>query len=286
MDPSKLQTPQDWLNQRQELEQAEYAFQNQEKWLKIRKEIEQAILLLTNEIEQEFHLLHQTGKFEKERDGQFQENIDKKRQTLRQLKKEQHQVDLWLDQTEDLSENQLHQLRIQLLYSLWELYPAKREEQEKIWKRGNDLKILELELVGIERILVQISSLLSIAKQTRMSIKGKGIFSYIFGLSPNFIIEKQLLEITTLISQTDPLFQKIFGLEQSIPLQHYFKELHAWLEKLQKNCAKSWSFKHLDILFSETEKEWISYTERLQHLKNQLNLEVKQLNEEFRSWLS
>lgn len=279
-------TPSDLLQQRQALEKDEWAFKNQKLWIQKREEIENAILKLKEEINKNFYQCHQTGTFDEETTLHFQHVLEEKNQQLRQLQKSQFQIDELLDQAEDITEESLYQQRFQLLHSLWQLYPEKREEQEFKWKEWNQLRILEVELLKTEKILERIVEHLSIAIRARQSIKGRGILNYIFGLSPNIVIERQLLGIHTLILNSVPLFEK--SLHSYLHHQSFYtllQDVFTLFEHLKNASNKPWSFRHLDNLFSETKPPLQHLIQRSKQQKEQTSLQIQKLNEEIQEWI-
>lgn len=273
----------DLFQQRQALEKAELAFKNQKQWIQKREEIEKTMLQLQEEMEHDFYQRHQRDELE-EAIPHFQMTLEEKRNRLFQLREELFQIDEWLDQTEDLTEESLNQQRSQLLHAMWQLYPEKRATQEAKWKEWNHLRVLEIELLGIEKMLERLSEHLNIAIQARQSIKGRGILNYIFGLSPNMVIEKQLFGIHALILSSLPLFEKI--LYQNLhPSPKLLQDLLVWLEQLKNTCYKPWSFRHLDTLFSETQPILKQFLVSLREQQHQAALRIQTLNQEIQEWI-
>ncbi len=273
-----------FLQQRQDLEKMEVVFRNQKHWLKKREDIENTLTTLQEEIEREFYQNHRKGKFEGEETLRFQEMRKKKHHQLQELRQVQFQIDEQLDQIEDVTEEHLHQQRFHLLQALWELYPARQEEQKTQWEEWCQLKVSEIEFLRIDKLLERIAEHLSLAIQARQSIKGIGILNYILGTSPNIIIEKQLFGIHALILNNEPFFKKM--LHQILPesLQIFLQELVSWLEKLKGTCCTPWSFRHLDAFFSETKPILILMAERSNQLQHQISERIRTLNEEIHQW--
>ncbi len=277
--------PPDLFKQRQALENAELALKNRQQWIHKREEIERAIIHIQNEMKQDFYHQLQKGELQKETLLHFEKIQEERHRHFGQLKQERIRVDELLDQIDDLTEESVELQRTQLLHSLWQLYPAKREQQEIQWEEWNHLQILELELRGIEQILENLYEHLNKATQVRQSIKGKGLLNYIFGLSPNLAIDRQLREICTLILTALPFIDNVLCQRSPPTLQLFLQDLSTWLEQLKEACHKSWSFRHLDSLFGETNSKLKLFFERFKQHQMQLIEHIQRLDENIRSWI-
>jgi hypothetical protein len=276
-------SPSHLTQQRQALEKAEYAFKNHKQWLQKREEIEKQILQFQQEIEIELFKKYQKGELDQVSE-EFHHALEKKRHQISQLKQAQQQIDEQLDQIEHLSEESLYQLRFHLLHMIWQLYPEKRIEQEAKWQEWNHLRVLEVDVFSIEKMLERLVEHLNIAMKTRQSIKGKGIFNYIFGLSPNSVIEKQLMGMQRLIESASSLFEKALQYSPDQSLTLLLENLRAWLEKLKITCNKPWSFRHIDILFAETIPLLDQFIRHLREQQERLAFRIHKLDQDIRNW--
>lgn len=272
------------LRQQQTLKDLEKGLANQKIWIQRRNDIEKSIELLKEDIQIVLLSMHQSKNDEKEK--KLQNEFNQKKESLKRLKNEQHQLDEWLDHVEDLTEDDLIQCRLQLLQSIWQEYPLLRDEQETKWNRLKQLTLIELELAGIGKILERIRGHIQIAIQARESIKGIGILNYIFGTSPNVVIEKQLKEIDNLANDSAPFFQRILKNELTEPLRLMIVELLQWLNELKKKCQQSWNFKFIDKLFNEVKSRLAYFEQEMTSCKNQITLEINHLNKEMNQWLT
>lgn len=271
--------------QRQSLKKMEADFKNQKQWLQKREEIENNLATLQEEIKREFYQRHQKGNFEEEAILLFQKMKEKKIQQLHELKRVQYQIDTYLDEIEDITEEKLQQQRFNLLQAHWQLHPAKRKEQETLWHEWSQLRILEIDFLHINKVLERLAEHLHFAIQARQSIKGKGILNYIFGTSPNMIIEKQLLGIYALILNNEPLFKKMIHCNPPKPMLDFLNDLFSWLEQTKNTCCKSWSFRHLDAVFSEFKPILIQMSEQSKKWQQQISERIEKLNEDIQQWI-
>jgi hypothetical protein len=281
----------DLIKQRNNLENAEEILKNRHTLIQKREALEKFILKMLDEMDKDLHRFHKDKKTndrktDDEADHLLQCKIDEKKNALRQLKQAQNKVDEELDQTEDLTEESLEQQRNELIFAMWELYPSRRNEQETKWRKMNALALLDIELKGVEELLQRLSEKLGTAIQARQSIKGRGILNYIFGTSPNIIIEKQLLGSHALIQTTTPLLEKM--IEQSREngqLQRLFQEIYTWLETLKAPCHSTWSFRHIDTIFAEAFQTLEGFRQQLEIERDQVVKQMNQIQEEVRGWL-
>jgi hypothetical protein len=273
----------DLLKQRQDLEIAEQAFKNRQQLSQKRELLEEAISNLQKEIEENFRQFYNNLR---EEDAHFQNLLSKKQHDLRQLKQTQSQLDHLLDETEDLTEESLERQFAQLLFAMWQLYPTQRAEQEAKWQELNNLRLLEVEVLGVKQLLHHLSEQLHTAIQARQSIKGRGIFNYIFGISPNMIIERQFLGAHAGILKVQPLLQKIMQQSpENSPLHLLAREILVWSDHLKPSCQAPWSFRHIDTIFSKAYHTLLQLLERLQLQEENLHKRIEILNAEIRSWI-
>ena len=276
----------DLIKQRTELENAEQALKNRQLLIHKRESLEKAIVNLQEEIEEDFHQFHNKGKTEGEAYPLFQNTLCEKQKHLRQLKQAEGKLDELLDQTEDMTHESLEQQRNQLIFAIWQLYPSQRKEQEAKWKEINHLRILDIELHGVEELHHRLFEHLSRAIQVRQSIKGRGILNYIFGTSPNMIIEQQLLGAHTLIVNTLPLLQKmIHESREKTPLHLLSQEIYAWLERLKTSCHSPWSFRHIDTIFSEAHGSVQKFLNQLKIEHDKLLQRIDVIKKEMEGWV-
>lgn len=274
----------DWLKKREALQSAEHSFRHRQEWLQKREELELKIESLQHKIDQSFYQKYQTTQIQDK--NTHLKSFEEERKQLLEWKRALIQIDRILDLSEDSTEDILHQQRFKLLQSLWEIFPQKKEEQEKNWKEWNHLKIIELELLGIDKLIESILEHLEIALKARQSIRGKGILNYIFGMSPNFIIERQLIEIQSLIKNSQHLFEKMLGQQTEHFLQSFLQKFVSWLEELKKSCSQSWSFRHIDTLYFETKSPLLQFRNQLETLREELQKKNLELEEEIHHWIN
>lgn len=259
----------DLTRKKQELETIELAFHNYQQWMKKREVLDKAILELQEGMA---HAIYQPPKPEKQK-------------KLQQLKQAQHELDQLIDQIEHLTEINLEQYQMQFFQEMWELYPDRRSGQEMRWKEKSELETLEREMEEIEKILLRLLQHLQTIIQTRQSIKKRGIFSYIFGISPNAIIGQQLMHISTLIQTTLPLLSKLSHQNQQPSFKVLVNEIYPWLENLTIACHSTWSFHRIDTVFLKAHATLQHYFHCLKEEQGEIVKQIETIKQSIQKWI-
>lgn len=269
------------LLQRQALQEAERSFEKHQQLSQEREKLETTILHLQREIEREAYQFYQ----QVETSSHLERKQQEKKKHLQHLKRTQQEIDHLLDHTEHLTVESLEQQRLSLLYSFWQLYPSQRKEQEPLWLELQQLQMTEEKLKEIEQVLQLLCQELEEIIQARQSIKGRGILNYIFGTSPNIIIEHHLLKIHSIIQISCPMMQEIIQNPQNHLYDSLFQDIYVWLDHLKIPSRSSWSFYHIDTIFSEAFQNFKRLLVALQKQQNELLKRKDFLKKESQQWL-
>ena len=270
----------DLLKLRQVLEEEEFSLRQRQKLYHDRESLEETILRLEEEMEKFAFRIHQ----EKNRSDHLLNKFNKKKEILLRLKQDQQRIDHLLDTIEHLTEEGLEKQRTSLLEALWQFYPERRNTQEALWREMKSLEEQEKELKAIEQLLQRLCEQFEKVIQTRKSIKGRGIFNYIIGTSPNLIIERQLLAAHDLIHATLPLILRTLE-QRDKNLQPLFQEIYHVLENLETPCKSSWSFRHIDTIFTEAYHSLKKLRDSLHQKQREIFERKKFLIEERDRWI-
>ncbi len=270
----------DLLKLRRVLEEEELSFKHRQQLNNDRNSLEEAILRLQEEMAKFAFRIHQ----EKNQSAHLLNKFNKKKAILQRLKQDQGRIDHLLDTIEDLTEEGLEKKRLYLLEAMWEFYPQRRESQEVLWREMKGLEERERELEAIEELLQHLCEQFEKVIQTRKSIKGRGIFNYIFGTSPNLIIERQLLAAHGLIHATLPLLHRTQE-QRDKDLQPLFQEIYHVLQPLEVSCKSSWSFRHIDTIFTEAYHSLQKLSDSLHQKQKEILKKIKFLMEERDRWI-
>jgi hypothetical protein len=252
-----------------------------------REEIEQIIQKLKEEIENQtvhFHRYPNSTNYYASSQSNYLE-FEKKFAYLNRLKKEKSQLDRDLDESEDLSEEQIEQLRKQLIESILQLYPSYRLDYESKTVFLMTLTEIEKELHVLENCFLQLKDLLNQVILIRKKIKKLGLFSYIFKMSPNVMIEQRFLEGVKIIQNTQPVLKDFHPHNQNPSLQHFYSNLQDFLTKLLKHFQIRWGFHHIDTTITQAEQEASTYTNQIQQMVNEIKCKKEKLKAELNAWL-
>lgn len=198
---------------------------------------------------------------------QLEEKILLIKSNHKPLKNEMRRIDALLDESEDLTEEKLNEMR--------ESFFNEHEEAKVCWQELKQCKCLATEIGKAERIVRTVLEVLRIVIKTRSEIKGKGLLRYIFGVSPNMIIERHLLYAGDFIKQNLPDLGNGLGSD----LEPLFEHVHIQLVELMNHCKKVWGFQHIDTAISNAEKEFTLISELLENHAKMNREEIQELEE-------
>lgn len=211
--------------------------------------------------------------------------LEEQKRKLFGLKKEMQFLDVIWDEWDDLTEPQLYNMREELFNEIWKLYPNQYDEQKKQWKELQNSLIQISEINKVQNLLLQLQEILLIILQTRAGVKGSGILRYVFGASPNAVIERHLFAAHDYILSIEQELKH--GIQQckSPPLQSLFQEIYNHLDNLKSHCKSVWGFRHIDTKIAESEKKLATTFELLQNYYSDYQLKAIELKKNLDDWL-
>ncbi|CUI16400.1 conserved hypothetical protein [Candidatus Protochlamydia naegleriophila] len=269
----------DIIRLRLELKKAEQLYQSHAHLASQREECEKMIGRLQEEVEIDpYHLPEQDSLPEPHKQPLRQ-------QQLQELKRKKQEIDLLLDESEDLSEEELRLKQQALLTCIWTVYPSYQQEWENRWKDYQISLTLEEQFLDLKQFTKDLSNHLHYAIQHRQTIKGIGILNYILGTSPNLVIEKQLLTCHQAIQRFLPRLQTLSQQTAGMHHQIVLKDFLPFLEQLKKQCQTPWSFKHLDTVFTDAHKQLVHFHQIIEQDLSQLQRRSNELKQQLNDWL-
>lgn len=204
-----------------------------------------------------------------------QENL---KNSLKTLKKERQLLDASLDEWDDLMELNPDALYAKLIDSI----PLESLESRQLTDTWENYQLILSQINAQNRLLEtcsQIGESLKKLVSTRESIRGKGIWRYVFGVSPNAVIERQMVFMV----ETCQIRLKAFEAESSTcKLTH---RLSALLENLAFVCKKTWDFKLIDTRIKPILEELELLDNSLKEQQGVLREEAKFGKEKIRKML-
>lgn len=241
-----------------------------------RDEIERKILDAQKQIEKEFYQTSKKASFS------FLEELKGR---LSHLNQEMKILDFTLDKWDDLNEYQLHILREELFLGIWKNFPNQYEENKLQWYALKTDLILNAEIKKVRKIVDQLSEVLQIIMEARASIKGRGIFSYIFGISPNTVIERHLLLAHEIITKAEPELKHAMHQSRNTDLYVTFQTISEVTDQLKDQCKTVWGFRHIDTTIAKAEKDITQLAIKLKNKQKAILNRADELKNQLDEWL-
>lgn len=266
---------------RNHLFSAEQFYKHQAELLAKRDELEEKILTVKTNLDKIYFLLNK----HENPDPTNHQKLEQLQRDLSHLKQEMQTIDSLLDEWEDLSENQLIFMLEELLNEIWNFYPNQYSAQILQWKELKTLFIQEAEIKKIRKLVDHLLEILHIVIQERSNIKGRGLLRYIFGVSPNAVIERHLFYAHDMILNALPDLKQAIHRSSQTPCQSIFQAIFDEFNRLKDHCKAVWGFRHIDRVISTSEKRISLFSKELQEKDKAAQKRAAELNKELHNWL-
>lgn len=252
---------------------AESTYPHLKKLMKLREELEKNTQKIHKQISQKLYLnpISET----------HQLKLD-----LKQLNQEIATIDYKLDEWEDLDQKTLQCMRKNLFHSIWERFPNQFESEKQLWQKFSSASSIKTKVLQTQNFLQEIIEIMQVIKNARSKVKNKGIFSYIFGVSPNIIIERNLLHMHDLINLNQESIKEICQLEERKHFIQVFQRIFQTISQLSQECKKTWGFSHIDTTIMNCNKEILDHAEELKKLASENNCQINLLEKQLNEWLN
>lgn len=223
-------------------------------------------------------------KLESEHARQHLESAEKMKRQLNECKKKRRDIDLLLDESEDLNESEIEIMREALLNLSFQSDPIQGQEQEKKWISLKILRRQEKDLVKVKEVCEKIRTILDTTIRTRQGLRGRGILSYIFGVSPNAIIAQQFLNGQRIAAASLPFLSHLSD-EPGNPSKELFQKIFLLINSLEKQFKAPWGFHHIDHVFTDALGKLKIYMDCLQTDSDLYENRIQTLEIEMHRWL-
>ncbi len=211
----------------------------------------------------------------------FQELKEKLKKIQIDIKSIDHVMDEW----NDLDESQLIAMRDDLFIEIWENFPDQFREQKNLWNELVIYQKIDQEINLHQQFLTDLTYILRNIRDTRVKMKGKGLLSYIFGTSPNAIIEKHLLFAHDLILTKQNLFENNPIQSHSYSYDDLIIKVQKVTNELKSECKKIWNFTHIDITIANCEKNILNTLDEINQFKQATETRLSEFNDALDEWL-
>jgi|GEM_PF-4422995 len=205
---------------------------------------------------------------------------------LKTLKQEIKKIDLILDEWDEPDEGRLVLMRENLFEEIWEQFSEQFEEQKATWNELKFLAFFEKKINPLQDFLDELTQILQGIRETRINMKGKGALSYIFGTSPNAIIEKYLLFAHELILKNLEPLKQISRHNLKHSEVNIFKKIYQTGNELKDECKKIWGFRHIDITIASHERALLNLSAQLKNLSKEIKEKGDDLRKDLDEWLN
>lgn len=204
---------------------------------------------------------------------------------LKCLNQEISHLDHQLDQIEEIDEEGVKKMEKELLQQLCLHYSNEYQKQNHSWQALQLTSLIKEELNQLCTFIQEMIMHLNVIKEARLLIKKRGLFSYVFGASPNLIIEKQLLMMADLISKQSVLLTSLEDKKSVYSSIFSFDLFQQTLQNLKVECVKSWGFSHLEQKIFPYEQQLHHFWEKISLLIEQLENDIEKNQQLLSQWL-
>jgi hypothetical protein len=211
--------------------------------------------------------------------------IKKEGVLIRELKEKQKDLDHQLDAWEEMNPEDLDRLQEELVNSILKVYPEYQEFYQQHQQQLQHIRELESQFYQLKETLVKLHSHLETVIRTRQSIKGRGLLNYIFGFSPNRIIEKEFQECSRLIDSTLPFLIHSRQENSHSNVEAIYAGIQLFLQNLHPHFKALWGFRKIDTLFTQAMHQLDQKLIALENERQQITQQRKNLEEENENWL-
>lgn len=273
---------------KEKLVQARQAFEKHKRLIAKREEIDETLEKLNQEHDILLYRLYQNPDWERIDPHAFQQHsrvLENKQNLLSELKQKKQEIDIWLDESEELTPERLEFMQEELVSQILALEPfeAQSMKQAQI-QRFKNLSYLTAQLDRTNGICLRLHELLTDVLATRQSIKGLGLLNYIFGTSPNWRIEKHFEECHRVAQLTLPLLKQDIEHCPDVKIKSLLIEIQQFLEELDHHFMATWGFRHIDTIFKEAHQRLDQNLKQIQLYVLALAEEQERLEDEIESW--
>lgn len=260
------------------------------RWISLidkREILEAKIENLEHEIENQILTLHQRQVTHPDSVKTLFEEVENKKNLLKELKDKRQELDKLLDILEMNTEDFILGLQNHLIDKILEDHPNQKVSLDHITLSLNNSKVKQKAMDSAIQIFERLEEHLRQALETRNDIKRRGIFSYIFGPSPNWVITNQLHAAEALISAALAKMNEVSitaGFSEGL-LRDYNESL-AFLEELQAHCKKRWGFRHIDSIITIGMKDLQTHLARLKAHQKEIQASIELYQAKLEDWLN
>jgi len=211
-----------------------------------------------------------------------------KQQALKEIKSKLRDIDHLLDQFEEETEETILKREADLAFLIIEHHPAEKLGYEELQKGLNYVQTNQEGVQNLIKLHIHLLDLLHNIFEIRTKVKRQGIFSYIFGRSPNIQISQHLEALNKVSENALDLLKHCRTLlaEDEQALQLVYAEAGQILADLQYLCTQRWNFKKIDHSLKTVQHVLMKVLEQLKKGLGELQKEEKEIQRTIQNWIN
>jgi hypothetical protein len=215
------------------------------------------------------------------------EQLNQKQHALSEMKAKLREIDHLLDQFEEQTKETLLKKEADLALLIIEHYPAEKMSYEDLQKGLKYAQLNQEEIQNLIKLHIHLLDLLQKIFEIRIKVKRQGIFSYVFGRSPNMQISQYLDALTKVASNAiDSLehYSTLLGEDERISI--VYANTRTNLTDLQVLCKQTWNFKKIDYFMTTLQQTLSEGLEQLKKVSHELQQEEIEIEGTIQNWIN
>lgn len=267
-------------NLRRHLREQEKLFQNRDALLAKREEVEHALYNFKLETEEASYLLHQNP-----HDTDLKKSHEQQQRILEQLRMRKMEMDHYLDEIEELTQEKINSEKTRLIKMMLELQPQHTEHLLQLESLLKSREHLKLNLETFNQATSKVDASLGTALNIRQSLRGWGIFRYIIGRNPSVGITEQMKAAYENAKEGLAMIAAITMNGENERLRDLYANIAKNLRDIQEICSKRWGFKSMDTEVKYEHERLQDNLNALNFSLNETNHDLAKLEEELNHWI-
>lgn len=215
------------------------------------------------------------------------EQLNHKQHALSEMKTKLREIDHLLDQCEEQTKETLLKKEADLALLIIEKYPTEKLAYEDLQKGLKYAQLSQEEIQNLIKLHNHLLDLLQKIFEIRIKVRRQGIFSYVFGRSPNMQISQYLEALSKVASNAiDSLEHYSTRLGEDERVSLVYAKIRSNLIDLQVLCKQTWNFKKIDDVMTTLQQTLSEGLERLEKVSLELKQEEAEIQRTIQNWIN
>ncbi|PJD95961.1 MAG: hypothetical protein CK425_07390 [Parachlamydia sp.] len=213
--------------------------------------------------------------------------LNQKQHALSEMKAKFREIDHLLDQCEEQTKEMLLKKEADLALLIIEKYPAEKLAYEDLQKGLKYAQLSQEEIQNLIKLHNHLLDLLQKIFEIRIKVRRQGIFSYVFGRSPNIQISQYLEALSKVANNAlDSLEHYSARLGEDERVSLVYAKIRTNLIDLQVLCKQTWNFKKIDDVMTTLQQTLSEGLERLEKVSQELEQEGAEIQRTIQTWIN